>query len=186
MPEEGSTRVATVAVKLPKAERAGLGRVGTAGRVIWISQGRRHIAGPTTYRRADDISQGRRRKGYLGTDDVGKRCAATRCRYRRTDNTNRRTDEGKNTLLEKQRLGRRAAGEDIKEMGGAGRGMKGMKKGREGELEVSVGLVRRRETPRRLEDRRETVRRAVGRDGRAGRRARRRHTDVRSSYHFRT
>ncbi|KAI8449892.1 hypothetical protein BY996DRAFT_6572069 [Phakopsora pachyrhizi] len=59
--------------------------------------------------------------------------------------------------------------------------------------EVSVGLVRRRETPRRLKDQRRTdiggisrtvVGRAVGQDCWAGR-ARRRHTEVRSSYHFR-
>ncbi|KAI8457549.1 hypothetical protein BY996DRAFT_6531879 [Phakopsora pachyrhizi] len=46
--------------KLPKAERAGLGRVGTARRVI--SQGRRRKG----YRRADNILQGRRRKALCG------------------------------------------------------------------------------------------------------------------------
>ncbi|KAI8448155.1 hypothetical protein BY996DRAFT_6553391 [Phakopsora pachyrhizi] len=57
--------------------------------------------------------------------------------------------------------------------------------------EVSVGLVRRRETPHGLKDQRRTdirgiskavAGRAVGQDCR---RARRRHTEVRSSYHFR-
>ncbi|KAI8443364.1 hypothetical protein BY996DRAFT_6541599 [Phakopsora pachyrhizi] len=55
--EEGSTRVATVAENYQKREQAGLGRVGTAGRVMGISQnqqrkgisqGRQHIAEPTT------------------------------------------------------------------------------------------------------------------------------------------
>ncbi|CAH7677142.1 hypothetical protein PPACK8108_LOCUS12280 [Phakopsora pachyrhizi] len=61
--------------------------------------------------------------------------------------------------------------------------------------EVSVGLVRR-ETPRRLKDQRRTDIRDISKAvvGRAvnlliklgvGRRARQRHTEVRSSYHFR-
>ncbi|KAI8450814.1 hypothetical protein BY996DRAFT_6470333 [Phakopsora pachyrhizi] len=52
--------------------------------------------------------------------------------------------------------------------------------------EVSVGLVRRRETPhQRRTDIGGISRTVVGRALGVGRRARRRHTEVRSSYHFR-
>ncbi|KAI8443848.1 hypothetical protein BY996DRAFT_6527248 [Phakopsora pachyrhizi] len=44
--------------KLPKAERAGLGRVGTAGRAILQGRRREALCG--------DISQGRRRKALCG------------------------------------------------------------------------------------------------------------------------
>ncbi|KAI8447182.1 hypothetical protein BY996DRAFT_6590947 [Phakopsora pachyrhizi] len=131
--------------KLPKAERAGLGRVGTAGRAIGRA-----------------ILQGRRRKALCGDTIAGPTKA--RMRFGGIKIVRRIRKHGKGR-------GRRAAGV------GNGRG---------GEKEVSVGLVRRR-----LEDQRRTdiwgiskavVGRAVGQDCR---RARRRHTEVRSSYHFR-
>ncbi|KAI8444037.1 hypothetical protein BY996DRAFT_6557744, partial [Phakopsora pachyrhizi] len=53
MPEEGLTQVATIAENYQKRKQAGLGRVGTAGRG-------RGLGGVG---RADDILQGRRRKG---------------------------------------------------------------------------------------------------------------------------
>ncbi|CAH7682375.1 hypothetical protein PPACK8108_LOCUS15256 [Phakopsora pachyrhizi] len=131
--------------KLPKAERAGLGRVGTAGDESGgVGRGRARgvtIAGPTTARmRFKGLKFVRRiRKPWEGERPAGGR------RQREKEG---RTEEN---------------------------------------LEVSVGLVRRQETPRRLKGRRETgiggISRtvAVGR----GRRARWRHTEVRSSYHFR-
>ncbi|KAI8443037.1 hypothetical protein BY996DRAFT_6522054 [Phakopsora pachyrhizi] len=141
MPEEGSTRVATVAENYQK--------VGTARRIL----------------------QGRQRKGLGSGGDV------------RIDN--RRADEGKNALwrnkvclTDKEAVGREEAG--------------GRPEGRISIREylnekLSVGLVRRRETPHRSRTdiggiSKAVVGRAVGQDCR---RARRRHTEVRSSYHFR-
>ncbi|KAI8446169.1 hypothetical protein BY996DRAFT_8399715 [Phakopsora pachyrhizi] len=137
--------------------------------------GRRHIAGPTTYRRADDVRilQGRQRKVLCGLYGDN---ALWRNKVCSTDKEagmggGKEDIKGDIYLL---------MGEYLNEKPGKGR-------------EVSVGLVRRRETPRRLEDQRRTdiggisrmvVGRAVGKGCWAGR-ARRRHTEVRSSYHFR-
>ncbi|KAI8443077.1 hypothetical protein BY996DRAFT_6545407 [Phakopsora pachyrhizi] len=124
MPEVGLTRVATVAEKLPKAEQAGLGRVGT------------DIAGPTT---ANDV------KGWVGRGHDVDIAGPTRGSSGDVRIDNRRADKGKNALrrnkvcsTDKEAVGREEAG------------------GRP--EEVSVGLVRRRETPRRksLEDQRRT------------------------------
>ncbi|KAI8445586.1 hypothetical protein BY996DRAFT_6464629 [Phakopsora pachyrhizi] len=164
--------------KLPKAEQVGLGRVGTAGRAMKKSQGRRRKA------LCGDISQGRRRKALCGDILQGQQHIAGPTT---TDNArgpggdvridNRRADKGKNALwrnkdcsTDKEAVGREEAG------------------GRP--EEVSVGLVRRRETPHQKKKRRTDIwgisKAVVGRavdDCRAG--ARRRHTEVRSSYHFR-
>ncbi|KAI8446346.1 hypothetical protein BY996DRAFT_6561992 [Phakopsora pachyrhizi] len=130
-------------VKLPKAEQAGLGRVGTAGRAM-------------------KISQGRRRKGLYG---VGRPTT-----YRRTDNT----------IAGPTKARIRFGGIKI---------VQRIRKPWEGKREVSVGLVRRRETlrrPKRGTDiwgiSKAVVGRAVLSDFDIGRR---RHTEVRSSYHFR-
>ncbi|KAI8449487.1 hypothetical protein BY996DRAFT_6553549 [Phakopsora pachyrhizi] len=147
--------------KLPKAERAGLGRAARLkleGRCRYRrANDVKHIAGPTT---ANDILQDQQRKGTIA--------GPTKARMR---------------------LG------GIKDCNGRGRegGYK-----RRSQLEVSVGLVRRQETPQRAERgesqrpkgrtgiwgiSKAVVGRAAGQDCRAG--ARRRHTEVRSSYHFR-
>ncbi|KAI8449628.1 hypothetical protein BY996DRAFT_6487336 [Phakopsora pachyrhizi] len=136
------------------------------------------LEGQCRYRRADDISQGQRRKGYRRTDGIlqGRRQKGL---YGDTiaGQTKARIRFGgiKDCLTDKEA---RAAGEDIK-------------KDHNWKEEVSVGLVRRREMPRRPKGRTDiwgisktVVGRAVGQDCRAGR-ARRRHTEVRSSYHFR-
>ncbi|KAI8459836.1 hypothetical protein BY996DRAFT_6558317 [Phakopsora pachyrhizi] len=152
--------------KLPKAERAGLGRVGTAGGAI--------------YRRAENvrgraISQDQQRKGTIA--------GPTKARMR--------FGGIKDCLTDKEAV-----------MGGGGKeDIKG-----DHNWKVSVGLVRRRNaalviTPELLEraERGESQRptgrtgiwgiskavvgRAAGQDCWAG--ARRRHTEVRSSCHFR-
>ncbi|KAI8442990.1 hypothetical protein BY996DRAFT_6613636 [Phakopsora pachyrhizi] len=138
MPEEGLTRVADRRGKLPKAEQAGLGR------------GDVDIAGPT---RADDILQGRRRKGLYEKTIAGP----TKARMR----------------FGGIKIGRcrRAAGEDIKGV------IEGMS------FEDNNQSLRRRETPRRPKE--GLISRVSARRSRSCRRARRRHTEVRSSYHFR-
>ncbi|KAI8454618.1 hypothetical protein BY996DRAFT_6439625 [Phakopsora pachyrhizi] len=103
-------------VKLPKAERAGLGRVGTAGRAM-----------------ADDV----------------KRCAILQDQQRKgtiAGPTKARMRFGGIKIVRRIRKpweGKRPAG-----------GRRGYKRGdRKGERgRISVGLVRWRETPRRLED----------------------------------
>ncbi|KAI8449635.1 hypothetical protein BY996DRAFT_6487370 [Phakopsora pachyrhizi] len=128
--------------------------------------GRRHIAGPTT---ADDVRilQGRQRKVLCGL--YGEN-ALWRNKVCSTDKE-AGMGGGKEDIKGDIYL---SMGEYLNEKPGKGR-------------EVSVGLVRRR-----LEDQRRTdiggisrmvVGRAVGKGCRAG--ARRRHTEVRSSYHFR-
>ncbi|KAI8442737.1 hypothetical protein BY996DRAFT_6525137 [Phakopsora pachyrhizi] len=133
------------------------------------------IAGPTTcrYRRADDILQGRQHV------DIAGPAAA---------------DKGKNALwrtkvwsTDKEAMGREEAGgrpeeRHIEEQTD--------KEGQtEKKLEVSVGLVRRRAARRsgKGESQRPTtvVGRRSGETVGRGRRARRRHMNVRSSYHFR-
>ncbi|KAI8460745.1 hypothetical protein BY996DRAFT_6599967 [Phakopsora pachyrhizi] len=137
--------------KLPKAERAGLGRVGTAGRIL---QGQRRKG-------ADNVLQDRQRKGTIAGP------TKARMRFGGIKFVRR---------IRKPWEGKRPAG-----------GRKYLNE----KTEVSVGLVRWRETPRRLEDQRRTdiggisrtvVGRAVLSDFDIGRR---RHTEVRSSYHFR-
>ncbi|KAI8446091.1 hypothetical protein BY996DRAFT_6440179 [Phakopsora pachyrhizi] len=124
---------------------------------------REPLEGRCRYRRADDISQGRRRKGYRRADDVmGWVISQNRQR--------------KGTIAGPTKARIRFGGIRI-----AGRRPE----------EVSVRLVRRRETPRRLKDQMRTdiwgisnavVGRTVLSDFDIGRR---RHTEVRPSYHFR-
>ncbi|KAI8444378.1 hypothetical protein BY996DRAFT_6545457 [Phakopsora pachyrhizi] len=166
--------------KLPKAERAGLGRVGTAGRAI--SQGRRRKGsggGVEAGMARRDILQGQRRKALCGLYGPTK----ARMRFGGI----------KVCLTDKEAVGREEAGGRLE--GDQRHGMRG-KEISIGEIlmknEVSVGLVRRRETPLSKTKRgtdigginKVVVGMAVGQDCRAGR-ARRRHTEVRSSYHFR-
>ncbi|KAI8460931.1 hypothetical protein BY996DRAFT_6520919 [Phakopsora pachyrhizi] len=171
--EVGPTRVATVKENYQKRKQAGLGRVGTAGRE------RVDIARPTT----QGISQGRRRKGSGGL--YGGRAGDARIRFGGTKIVQRirKPWEGKRPAG-----GRRYKRGDRKEGKGriayieyciiqAGKGR-----------EVSVGLVRRRETPhQRRTDiwgiSKAVVGRAVLSDFDIG--ARRRHAEVRPSYHFR-
>ncbi|KAI8460121.1 hypothetical protein BY996DRAFT_6520539 [Phakopsora pachyrhizi] len=126
------------------------------------------IAGPTTYRRADNISQGQRRKAWCGPKKARMRFGGLK-----VCSTDKEAVMG-------------GGKEDIK--GGEIRRWMDKEGETEKKLEVSVGLVRRRETPRRpTRDwywgiSRTVVGRAVGQDCR---RARRQHTEVRSSYHFR-
>ncbi|CAH7688811.1 hypothetical protein PPACK8108_LOCUS23841 [Phakopsora pachyrhizi] len=149
--------------RLPKAGTSGL-RKGRNRR-----KGDVDIAGPTTANEVRGRAGGRAGCTVTGSGgDV------------RIDNC--RADKGKNTLwrnkdclTDKEAVGREEAG------------------GRP--EEVSVGLVRRQETPRRLKDQRRTdiggiskavVGRAVNLLNKArSRRARRWHTEVRPSYHFR-
>ncbi|KAI8448262.1 hypothetical protein BY996DRAFT_6582642 [Phakopsora pachyrhizi] len=168
--EVGLTRVAAVAENYQKQNKRGLGRVGNR----W--KGNVDIAGPTTYRRANDVRdiarpmtyrrtdgilQGRRQKGLYGDTIAGQ----TKARIR--------FGGIKDCLTDKEA---RAAGEDIK-------------KDHNWKEEVSVGLVRRREMPRRPKGRTDIwgiSKTVVGRggvgpaEGLGGG-----HTEVRSSYHFR-
>ncbi|KAI8456168.1 hypothetical protein BY996DRAFT_6486142 [Phakopsora pachyrhizi] len=130
-----------------------------------ISQGRRRKG----YRRANDILQGRRRKGLYGL--YGPTKARMRFGGIKVGSTDKEAVMG-------------GGKEDIKGViEGMGEGIRECLKGR-----LSVRLVRRRETPhRRRTDIGGISKTVVGR-ARAvevGRRARRRHTEVRSSYHFR-
>ncbi|KAI8461176.1 hypothetical protein BY996DRAFT_6608985 [Phakopsora pachyrhizi] len=167
--EEGSTQVATVVEKLPKAERAGLGRVGTgwagggveAGSILQGQQRDVDIAGPTT---ADNVLQVRQRKGTIAGPTKARMCFGGIKFVRR---------------IRKPWEGKRPAGgwNSGNYQGDIHRGENILMK-----TEVSVGLVRRR-----LKDQRRTDIGGISRTvivGR-GRRARRRHTEVRSSYHFR-
>ncbi|KAI8449636.1 hypothetical protein BY996DRAFT_6487372 [Phakopsora pachyrhizi] len=133
--------------KLPKAERAGLGR---------ISQGRRleALCGDGS---GSDILQGQRHKALCGIAGPTK----ARMRFGGIKFVRR---------IRKPWEGKRPAG------GRTGKGR-----------EVSVGLVRRRETPHQHRTdiggiSKTVVGRAVLSDFDIGRR---RHTEVRSSYHFR-
>ncbi|KAI8445516.1 hypothetical protein BY996DRAFT_6510205 [Phakopsora pachyrhizi] len=129
--------------KLPKADQAGLGRVGTAGRAMGRA-----------------ILQGRRRKGLYGDTIAGPTKARMRFGGIKIVRRIRKPWEGKRPE------------------------------------EVSVGLVRRRAArksgkgesrrPKRRTDIWGISKAVVGRAVREDcRRARRRHTEVRSSYHFR-
>ncbi|KAI8454245.1 hypothetical protein BY996DRAFT_6455608 [Phakopsora pachyrhizi] len=142
--------------KLPKADRAGLGRVGTAGRAMGRARGA--------------ILQGQRRKGLYGDTIAGPTKARMRFGGIKIVQRIRKPWEGK-----------RPAGS---------RREKGRREGREKE-EVSVGLVRRRETPhQRRTDTGVSVRQYLSGgvnllNKARSRRARRWHTEVWPSYHFR-
>ncbi|KAI8457516.1 hypothetical protein BY996DRAFT_6483045 [Phakopsora pachyrhizi] len=173
-------------VKLPKAERAGLGRI-SQGRRRKILQGRRHIAGPTTqggYHRADDILQNRRRKGTI----AGPTKARIRFGGIRIVRRIRKPWEGKRPAGGWKKGHREEEGREkgiLKSVNSYTNSYRNIQAGKG--REVSVGLVRRRETPhQRRTDiwgiSKAVVGRAVGQDCK---RARWRHTEVRSSYHFR-
>ncbi|KAI8443447.1 hypothetical protein BY996DRAFT_6440703 [Phakopsora pachyrhizi] len=140
--------------KLPKAERAGLGRVGTAGdgekrcaATRWVGRAKDTIAGPTKARM--------RFGGLKSLEEAGGRPEWE------IDGKGKETEENFDLLT------------TITKALGSGKDSLGSEKRRS-----------QRPTSRTV------VGRAVGRDCRAGltagRRARRRHTEVRSSYHFRS
>ncbi|KAI8448828.1 hypothetical protein BY996DRAFT_6596007 [Phakopsora pachyrhizi] len=120
------------------------------------TRGRNRLSG-----RADDISQGRRRKGYCRAEDILQ--------------GRRRKGLYGDTIAGPTKARIRFGGIRIRPAGGR-------RKGRE----VSVRLVRRRETPHQMRTDIWGISKAVvGRTLGVGRRARRRHTEVRPSYHFR-
>ncbi|KAI8447942.1 hypothetical protein BY996DRAFT_6567754 [Phakopsora pachyrhizi] len=144
-----------------KKDRREKGRNRLSGRRRQSRKGDVDIAGPTAADnvRGRAISQGRQRKGLYGPTKARMRFGGLKV-----------------CLTDKEAMGREEAGGRLEE--------------------VSVGLVRRRETPRRTDIggiSRTVVGRALGvgpvglrqRAVKVGRRARRRHTEVRSSYHFR-
>ncbi|KAI8458384.1 hypothetical protein BY996DRAFT_6541933 [Phakopsora pachyrhizi] len=172
MPEEGLTRVATVAENYQKQEQVGSGRVGTAGRRCAISQGQRRkglygdtIAGPTKARirfGGIKIAGGRPELEDIKGDH--------NCKYikRKRGIWNILPSRNCNSYTNSYRHIEFLCLEQGQQAG----------KGRE----VSVGLVRRQETPHQRRTDTGGISKAVLSDFDIGRWW---HTEVRPSYHFR-